>query len=124
MEKREHMAEPDETFAMPQELQRRPPRPVKRREGTMGCGVAFGRLFIMPHVLVGLFLLLVMFPATIAAVYFGEVHDGRVVKTWTTTGKKGSTTYRMKFAYEADGQERTGDRTVSKKQYDKLSGWG
>ncbi len=117
------MPEPNETFSMPKELERRPPRPVRRREGTLGCGIVFGRLFILPHVIVGLFLLLVMFPATIAAVFFGEVHDGRVVKTWTTTGKKGSVTYRMKYSYDAGGQERTGDRTVSKTEYQQLSGW-
>ena len=108
---------------MPPELARPTPRPVRRRAGSMGCGIVLGRLFILPHLGVGLFLLLFMLPATIAAVFFGEDHDGQVIRTWTTRGSKGSITYHIKYAYQAGGQERTGDRTVSKKQDQQLAGW-
>src|SRR3954463_13410796 len=118
------MTDANETFSMPPELQQRPPRQVRRRVGSSGCGILIGRLFILPHMLIGLFLLLVMVPATIAAVYFGEVRDGRLVKTWTTKSSKGSISYRMKYAYDAAGVEHTSDKTISRKEYDKLSGWG
>src|SRR5204862_5515975 len=110
-----------EQFSMPQELQQRPPRPVRRRGGSLGCGIIFGRLFILPHVVIGLVLLLAV-PATIAAVFFGNVHEGRVVRTWTGRGSKGRTNYHLKYAYDAGGKERTAERTISQRQFGKLNG--
>jgi len=83
--------------------------------------VIFGRLFILPHMIIGVILLLAV-PATIAAVFFGNVHQGRVVRTWTARGSKGRTNYHLRYGYEAAGKERTGERTVSQWQYGKLTG--
>jgi len=67
-------------------------------------------------------LLLLAVPATIAAVFFGNVHRGRVVKAWTARSSKGRTNYHLKYAYDAGGREKTGERTISNRQYGELTG--
>jgi hypothetical protein len=108
-----------EQFKIPRELERRPPRPVRRRAGTLGCGVIGGRLFAVIFLCVGLFLL-ARIPIVYAMVTHGESHTGTVQKTWTSRGRR-STSYHVQFSYEAGGQIHTDSRTVSHAQYDQLS---
>jgi hypothetical protein len=118
----EELAEKSATgFQMPPELQRTPPRSIRRRPGSSGFWLIFCRLFILPHMIIGALLLLAV-PATIAAVFFGNVHQGRVAKTWTVRSSKGRTNYHLNYAYEAGGKQRTGERTISQRQYGKLTG--
>ena len=109
-----------EQFEMPRELQRPSPRRIKRRsDAPAGCVMVFGRLFILPHMIVGVGMLF-MVPLTILKVYFGERHEGRIVKKWTTSGEDG-TIYHIGYEYDADGMHRTGDRTCSRSQYNALN---
>ena len=117
----EQAEKPATEFQMPSELKRPPPRSIRRRAGSSGCGLIFGRLFILPHMIIGVMLLLAV-PVTITAVFFGNVHNGRVVRTWTARGSKGRTNYNLRYAFEAGGKERTGERTISQRQYGKLTG--
>jgi hypothetical protein len=108
-----------EQFEMPRELQRPGPRPIKRRRGSSGgCVMVFGRLFILPHTIIGIGMLF-MVPLTMAEVLFGDVHQGRIVKKWTTTGE--DTSYHIGYEYDADGMHRKGDRTCSRSQYSAIN---
>lgn len=109
-----------EQFKIPRELERRPPRPVRRRGGTLGCGVIGGRFFALVFIFVGL-VLLGRIPIVIAVVTHGESHPGTVEKTWSSRGRR-STSYHVAYWYEAGGQVRSDSRTVSHTQYDRLSG--
>ena len=107
-----------EQFEMPRELHRPGPRSIRRRSGVMsGCGLIFGRLFILPHMIVGIGML-IMAPLTIVKVYFGESTQGVIVKKWITTGE--DTNYHVKYQYDADGVHHGGERTCSKSAYDAI----
>src|SRR5437667_3858544 len=108
-----------EPFRFPRELERRPPRPVRRRAGTMGCILVLGRLIGLVFLCAGLCLLF-MLPITIAVVTHGESHPGQVQKTWISHGRR-STNYHVQFSYEAGGAVHIGSRSVSSQQYDRLS---
>jgi hypothetical protein len=112
-----------EPFKIPRELERRPPRSVRRRAATLGCGVIAGRCLGLIFALVALFLLLRV-PLTIAIVTHGESHSGVVMKTWSgKSGRRGTITYHLRYAYEAAGQTHSDSRTVSQEQYDQLSSY-
>src|SRR5689334_1513982 len=103
------MEGPQAQFEMPRELQRPAPRSIRRRQGVWaGCGVLFGRLFILPHMTVGVFLML-MVPITIGEMFFGTVQQGRIVGKWTTSTKR--TNYHIRYAYDVDGNHRTAERS-------------
>jgi hypothetical protein len=108
-----------EQFKIPRELERRPPRPVHRRAGALGCGVIGGRFFALVFIVVGL-VLLGRIPIVIAVVTHGESHVGTVEKTWSSRGRR-STSYHVRYWYEAGGQVRSDSRSVSHSQYDRLS---
>src|SRR3954465_13301686 len=110
------MEESQQQFQMPHELARPAPRTIRRRSGAAaGCGLIFGRLFILPHMLVGLGMLF-MVPMTIAKVFFGDATQGRIVRKWTTSGEE--TNYHVKYEYDADGVHRWGERSCSRSAYD------
>src|SRR5215212_3866639 len=108
-----------EPFKIPRELERRPPRPVRRRAGTLGCGIIGGRLAVLLFFGAGL-VLLARIPIVYEVVTHGESHPGSVTKTWTSRGRR-STTYHVGYSYEAGGQLRTDSRSVSHSQYDQLA---
>ena len=108
-----------EQFKIPRELEKRPPRPVRRRAGTLGCGIIFGRIFVLIFLGAGL-VMLARIPIVYDVVTHGESHPGTVIKTWTSRGRR-STTYHVAYSYEAGGQARTDSRSVSHSQYDQLS---
>jgi len=97
-------------------LQRRPRR-VRRRSGTWG-ELLFVRLFTLPHILVGLGLLLSV-PLTFATVYLGQVHQGRIVSKWTTTGKN-RIYYQVKYEYEVGGAIHSDERACSEPQFNQM----
>src|SRR5438477_10545123 len=103
-------------YKIPRELERRPPRPVRRRVGTLGCGVIGGRFIAVVFLGVGLFLI-ARIPIVIAVVTHGESHPGTVTKTWTSKGRRGGTSYYVRYSYEAVGQIHTDSRTVSRAPY-------
>jgi hypothetical protein len=111
---------PQEQFKIPRELQRRPPRSVRRKPGTLGCSILIARLVGLALLCVGI-LLLCYIPITIAVVTRGESHPGQVQKTWTTRGKRGSINYHLQFSYEAGGQIHTATRSLSKDQFNRIS---
>ena len=108
-----------EQFKIPKELERRPPRSVRRRAGTLGCGLIFGRFFVLIFLGAGLFML-ARIPIVYEVVTHGESHPGTVTKTWTSRGRR-STSYYVAYSYEAGGQVRTDSRSVSSSQYDRLT---
>src|SRR5882672_1078386 len=63
--------------------------------------------------------MLCMVPLTIAKVYFGDVHEGWIVKKWTTTDE--DTSYHIAYQYDADGMHRSGERTCSRKLYSAIN---
>ncbi|HEV8379791.1 MAG TPA: hypothetical protein VGP99_13145 [Tepidisphaeraceae bacterium] len=110
-----------EQFKIPRELERRPPRPVRRRAGTLGCGTLGARFIAIIFLGAGLFVL-GRIPVIIAVVTHGESHPGTVMKTWISkSGRRSSTSYHVRYAYEAAGQVHSDSRTVSHEQYDQLS---
>jgi len=103
-------------FQMPRELQQPLPRRIRGRLGAgAGCVIVFCRLFILPHMIIGIGLLC-MIPLTFAKVFFGDVHQGRIVRMWTSQGED-STNYHLGYEYDADGVDRKGDRTCSRSKY-------
>ena len=102
-------------FQMPPELRRATPRAIRRRQGAWaGCAVVFGRLFILPHMCVGVFLML-MVPITIGEMFFGTVQQGRIVGKWTTSTKR--TNYHIRYAYDVNGDHRAAERSCSEAEY-------
>jgi hypothetical protein len=81
----------------------------------------FGRIFIMPHTLVGigatgywLFLWLWAF--------FGTDLKGHVTNMHTSRTSKGRTVYNVKYSYEMAGQTKTASQGVSRTYYEYLQG--
>jgi len=110
---------PPGKFEMPPELAHRPPRAIRRKDGALGgCGLVFGRLFIMPHTIAGI-CLLCMVPLTFAEMYFGAVHQGSIVAKWTTYSKR--TNYHLRYTYDIAGRHRTAERSCSQKEYDPIN---
>ena len=100
------------------ELDQPLPRPVRRRGGLMaGCGLWFLRIFILPHTLVGVGVL-VAAPAysflTLGVWLLGEEVQGRVVRTTHSQNKKkNTTTYTLHYVFTVDGTEYSGQTGVS-----------
>src|SRR5678809_1151777 len=108
-----------EQFKIPRELEKRPPRPVRRRAGTLGCGLVFGRIFTLIFLGAGL-VMIARIPIVHEVVTHGESHPGTVTKTWSSRGRR-STSYYVRYTYEAGGQIHTDSRSVSHSEYDRLT---
>jgi hypothetical protein len=93
------------------------PRGVRRRAGA-AVGVWAIRLFILPHVCVGVFLILAMVFMPVWALA-GKESTAAVTRAWTTRSKN-STTYRIAYVDPTDGRT-TRDDSVSRKEFDRLS---
>jgi hypothetical protein len=78
-----------------------PPRIVKRRISG-GCGLAIMRLFILPHTVAGLFLLLSV-PAHLYVHLFGTPVVAVVDRSEISASKKGHRSYEIYFHYTVDG---------------------
>jgi len=91
-----------------------PPRRVRLESG--GCGLWFGRIFILPHTLIGIgaigYLLFLVLWAL-----FGRNIPGVVNDTEVTHTSKGGESYRLKFEYQVNGRTKTGSDNVDEAVY-------
>src|SRR3954470_20137503 len=85
-----------------------------------GASAGFTRIFILPHTFVGigatgywLFLWIWLIA--------GMETTGRVLQTRISQGRKGGTSYMVKYAYEVNGQARTNSESVPRKYYESLA---
>lgn len=78
-----------------------PPRAVRRREGTGGRFLGM-RLFILPHTLIGIGVLLFVIGEPVL-IGLTPTTPGVVTDLSAHTGRKGGTTYRMDFDYSPTG---------------------
>ena len=107
-----------EQYKIPPELERHPPRPVRRRRGTLGIPTVVGRLVVIFLLAFG-FSLICDIALTIAIIKQGQSHRGQVQKTWRTpSGER----YYVRFTYEAGGRVHIGIRTISSGQYEQFFG--
>jgi hypothetical protein len=86
-------------------------RRVRRKRPWQVLGVWFVRLFILPHTLLGLCLLVVM-PASVVWAAFGTDHVARILEVRTTTGSKGSVHCNATYAYDGPDGYRHGVASV------------
>ena len=93
-----------------------PPRRV-HRPVLIGCGLWFLRLFILPHCIAGAVLILLCFALPVAWLLGSDV-TGRVTGKGPGTDSDGDRTWNIQYAYAVDGDERTGEVSVSKSVYD------
>jgi hypothetical protein len=80
-----------------------PPRRVRRKSWDSGCTVAFLRLFVLPHMIIGVLLLLSV-PQHFYVWHFGTSVTATVDRLDTRPGKKGGTNYYLYFHYQLDGR--------------------
>lgn len=102
------------------ELRQPPPRPVQRRGGlAVGCGLWMLRLFILPHTIVGVVMLVLAVAQTLlwaAIALFGTELQARVEKT-TSHRAKSSMTYRLHYSYTIDGVEHTYEVDINQAEH-------
>ncbi len=79
-----------------------PPRIVRRKSGT-GCAVAFPRLFMLPHMLVGIAFALAL-PAHWYVNNFGTPVTARIDNVEYRVSEKGGGSYDTRYHYEFRGQ--------------------
>ena len=94
-----------------------PPRVVK---GGPGCAIWFVRLFILPHMAIGL-LLILQFVGSVLIAAFGAESNATVTKAYTSQGSKGGTSYHVAYRFLAGGREHTGSETVNAATYAAVS---
>jgi Protein of unknown function (DUF3592) len=102
------------------ELDQPLPRRVRARERyAYGCGLWFLRLFLLPHTLVGLWLI---FKAaswillSVCVLLAGQDVDGRIVRKVVTQGKKGPY-YSADYVYPVDQIEYEGKVSLEANEY-------
>jgi hypothetical protein len=111
------------SFAIPPELRAPPPRAVLRREGK-GRGPVAARLFLLPHMLVGIGALLFVIGEPVLLL-FTPAMPAVVTKLSTHTGSKGRITYRMDFDYSptlTGGWAAHDQETITREEYESLHG--
>jgi hypothetical protein len=95
------------------------PPPPRKVHGGFGCGLWFGRLFIMPHMCVGVAMAGRLILTVLAAVY-GKNLVAKVTDTHTSRGSKGGTTYHVAYTYSVEGREYSDTDTVRAGTYEAL----
>jgi hypothetical protein len=112
-------------IAIDSELATTPPRVVHHRDGWgAGCALWGIRLFILPHMLVGLWLLGTALSTTVHYVRVlavGVECEGHVVKKTAEKGSKGHIYYWVDYAYPVDGVEHVGRVRVDEDVYNGLN---
>ncbi len=86
---------------------------VRRRAG---CGA---RLFILPHMLVGLGFLVIMMPGSILWAVFGVDEQRAVTRVWEGRTSKGKPTYSLAYRGPA-GSDEPGERSISYEEFRQL----
>src|SRR5437867_3035224 len=74
------------------------PPPPREVHGGVGCAIWFVRLFILPHMLVGIFLIARLVLTALTAV-FGTDRVATVTKAYTSQTSKGGTIYHIDYHY-------------------------
>jgi hypothetical protein len=90
------------------------PRVVRRTRG--GCGLTFLRLFILPHVCVGIILLLSV-PSHLLVSRFGTPVTAIVDQKQTTPTRNGGLMYDIYYHYKLDGRRYDKRASVGKDAY-------
>lgn len=108
-----HVVEPELLGPLPRMVSRK-----KRRTG-LGCV----RIFILPHMLVGIGLIVYLLFLAFMAVA-GEEVAGRVVAAREGTDDDGDPVYTLEYEYRAGGGEHRGSSTVSREVYRRLADGG
>src|ERR1051326_4402735 len=90
-----------------------PPRDV---HGGPGCAIWVMRLFILPHMCVGVFLIGQVLVGVLNAA-FGTDVQATVTRAYTKTGSKGGTIYYIDYQYSAGGRVYTNSESVGVTTY-------
>jgi|GEM_PF-1557950 len=102
------------------ELDQPLPRRVRAREGCgYGCGLWFFRLFLMPHTIIGVWILFKAISAivmTFGVMFAGQDVDGKIVRKVETQGKKGPY-YSAEYVYVVDQVQYEGKVSLDANQY-------
>jgi hypothetical protein len=85
-----------------------PPRDV---QGGVGCAIWFLRLFILPHMCVGVFLISQLFLSILDAAFGTDVR-ATVTKAYTKPASKDGTIYYLNYQYSAGGRDYTNSESV------------
>jgi hypothetical protein len=96
------------------------PRSVRRKLGS-GCGLWFIRLFILPHTIAGIFLI-VSIPFGWYVEHFGTPVTATVDRRETQPTKKGGKLYQLYYHYDFGGRRFEGSESVSEEQYNQAGG--
>jgi hypothetical protein len=95
-----------------------PPRIIRAKPGAHTLVRAM-RLFIIPHTLVGLFIMFSI-PAQLYVAHFGTPVTAVVEKLSATPSRKGGTVYEISFYYDLDGRRFEERASASAEVYDQL----
>jgi hypothetical protein len=107
----------DEPLQFPPHLQGRYRRfRVRERHASL----LLARLFILPHTLIGLFLLLFVMPGVVLWAAAGDDHIAKVTRIWTDRGSKGRTRYNAAFTYTLATGPRPSKEIITSAQYQRL----
>lgn len=93
-----------------------PPPRATRRKMSYGAGLWFGRLFIVPHTLVGVGLALYVL-ARVFVQLAGTPIVAVVDRASTTLSRKGRTVYNIDYHYVVDGQRVDGSKSATAISY-------
>jgi hypothetical protein len=106
------------------ELDQPTPRPIRARSGCGGgCGLLGFRLFILPHMIVGLWLLFQSVTGLLlwlGVLLLGTDVEGHVVRKTEHQGKKGSVSYTLDYAVGVGGAEYPGQVALTAAEYTTL----
>jgi hypothetical protein len=112
-------------IAIDSELAAPPPRVVRHRDGFgAGCGLWAIRLFILPHMIIGLGMLGTALTTTVQYVrvlVVGVECAGHVVQKTAEKGSKGHVYYSVDYAYPVNGVEHRGRVSVDQHVYEGLT---
>src|SRR3954447_20568940 len=114
---RTHATEPELTAATP--------RGVRYRDGwATGCGLWAVRLFLLPHTIIGVCVLVAALYATglyVGVLAFGTDYPGQVVKKEERPGSKGKIGRYVDYEYTANGRRYTGRVLVNADEYGQVT---
>jgi Protein of unknown function (DUF3592) len=92
------------------------PRAVRFREGWgAGCAIWFVRLFILPHTIAGVFILVMAVRSTglyLGVWLYGTEYQGQIVKKYERPGSKGRISHIVEFEYMVNGGLHTATESV------------